>query len=96
MQSLVVGSRIESKLCISARRSSVEGEKKTLKVEQGATRTNGQDDQVSGDVTTRLDSDWTVVTGHTRTQKKELMTTTPVKTGTKPERKNESRAHSFV
>jgi hypothetical protein len=85
--------------------SVVEEENETKQViAAGRNEQGDQDTSVSDDVTTRLESDWTVVAGRSRTYEKVLPTTRPESMPTadeptsrmKTKRKDESRAHSFV
>ena len=79
-------------------------ENETEQVAAGRNEQGGQDTSVSDDVTTRLESGWTVVAGRTRTHEKVLPTTRAESMSTadestsrmKTKRKHESRAHSFV
>jgi hypothetical protein len=81
-------------------------ENETEQVAAGRNEQGDQDTSVSDDVTTRLESGWTVVAGRTRTHGKVLPATRigtelmPIADGPtsrmKTKRKDESRAHSFV
>ena len=85
-------------------KAAVGEENETEQTAAGKNEQGNQDTSVSDDVTTKPESDWTVVAGRTRAYKKVLPTTHVRFVPTagesmskmKTKRKDESRAHSFV